>query len=112
MGESKRSRRQFSSSEKAAILKRHLMGGEAVSAICEELDLAPNLFYRWQKELFDHADAAFEVKGRGRSRSDQVVSRKLERENEKLRAKLTRKDNIIAEVTEDYVKLKKTLGED
>ena len=110
MGESKRTRRQFSSEDKAKVVKRHVLDGEAVSAICEDLDIAPNLFYRWQKELFDNADAAFEVKGRGRGANG--VSRRLEREIEKLRTKLARKDNVIAEITEDYVKLKKTLGED
>ena len=68
------------------------------------------MFYRWQKELFDHADAAFEVKDRGHGTNG--VSRKLERDIEKLRSKLAHKDSVIAEITEDYVRLKKTLGED
>ena len=110
MGESKRTRRHFSSEDKAKVVKRHVLGGEAVSAICEDLGVAPNLFYRWQKELFDHADAAFEVKGRGRGANG--VSRKLELENEKLRTRLAHKDSVIAEITEDYVRLKKTLGGD
>ena len=110
MGMSKRSRRRFSSEDKAAAVKRHVLGGEAVSAICEDLGIAPNLFYRWQKELFDHADAAFEVKGRGHGTNG--VSIKLERKVEALQAKLAHKDSVIAEITEDYVRLKKTLGED
>jgi len=110
MGVEKRTRRQFSSEDKASAVKRYQLGGEAVSSICEDLGIAPNLFYRWQKELFDHAEAAFEVKRRG-PKSD-GPSRRLARDNEKLRAKLAHKDNVIAEITEDYVKLKKTLGED
>lgn len=80
--ETKRTRRQFSSEEKAEAVKRHLVGGEAVSAICEDLGIAPNLFYRWQKELFDHGAAAFEVKGRGK-RPDKGTH-KLVEQNEKL----------------------------
>lgn len=110
MVEGKKIGRPFSSEEKAAAVKRHVMNGEAVSAICEDLGLAPNLFYRWQKELFDHAAAAFEVKGNGKRESGRV--RGLERQNEKLRARLVHKDNVIAEITEDYVRLKKSLGED
>jgi transposase-like protein len=110
MNEQKRTRRQYTSEEKAAAVKRHVVGGEAVSSICEQLGIAPNQFYRWQKELFDHASAAFEVKGRGR-RPD-AKARTLEKKVEKLEAKLAHKDNVIAEITEDYVKLKKTLGED
>jgi len=110
MGVEKRTRRQFSSEDKASAVKRHVVGGEAVSAVCEDLGIAPNLFYRWQKELFDHAAAAFEVKGRGK-RGD-GPARKLEQANEKLRARLAHKDNVIAEITQEYVTLKKSLGED
>ncbi len=110
MARERKSRRQFTSEEKASAVKRHVVGGESVSAICEDLGLAPNVFYRWQKELLDHAAAAFEVKGRGQ-RGD-ATTRTLEKKVEKLQTKLTHKDSVIAEITEDYVKLKKTLGED
>jgi len=110
MSDEKRTRRHFSSGDKAAAIKRHVVGGESVSAICEGLGIAPNMFYRWQQELFDHGAAAFEVKRRGRSADS--AERKLAQENAKLRARLAHKDNVIAEITEDYVKLKKNLGED
>jgi len=110
MGDEKQTRRQFSPEEKAEAVKRYVADGEAVSAVCEDLGIAPNQFYRWQKELFDHAAAAFEVKGRGK-RSD-AKTRKLEKRVESLEAKLSHKDNVIAEITEDYVRLKKSLGED
>jgi len=110
MGDAKQIRRQFTSEEKASAVKRHLLNGEAVSAICEDLGLAPNLFYRWQKELFDHAAAAFEAKSNGRHES--AMMRKLTKKVNSLETKLAHKDNVIAEITEDYVTLKKSLGED
>ena len=110
MLENKRIRRQFSSEDKASAVKRHVVNGEAISAICEDLGLTPKMFYRWRKEMFDHAAAAFEVKGNGKRENSRV--RSLKRQNDKLRAKLTHKDNVIAEITEDYVRLKKNLGED
>ena len=109
MAEEKCSRRQFGSEEKAQAVKRHVLGGETVSAICEDLGLAPNLFYRWQKELFDHGAAAFEVKRRGPDAGS--LTRKMEKKIESLEARLAHKDSVIAEITEDYVRLKKTLGE-
>jgi len=109
MSEKERIRRKFSSEEKAAALKRHLVKGEAISAICEELSILPTQFYRWQHELFEHASAAFEVKGRGKV--PEGKTRKLEQRVEALEAKLAHKDHVIASVTEEYVHLKKTLGE-
>ena len=107
---SKKQRRKFNSEEKLSILKRHLQGKEAVSDICEEMGLAPNQFYRWQKEFFDNGAVAFEKNGRSK-RKEATKVRILEEKVEKLQAKLSYKDNVIAEITEDYVKLKKNFGE-
>ena len=106
----KKQRKHYTGEEKVAILRRHLLDQEPVSKLCDELGLQPTVFYRWQKELFDHAAAAFEVQGRGK-RSD-GKAHKLEQTNERLRAKLAHKDNVIAEITQEYVALKKSLGED
>jgi transposase-like protein len=110
MAKEKRNRRQFTSEDKAVAVKRHVLGGETVSAICEDLGIAPNLFYRWQKELFDHATAAFEVKRHGPGAVGKTG--RLEKRIASLEAKLAHKDNVIAEITGDYVRLKKSLGED
>lgn len=109
MEEEKQGRRQFTAEQKAEAVKRHLMGKEEISAICESLGIVPNQFYRWQQELFDNAAAAFEVKTRGRKVNPQEA--RLSRQVEELEAKVAHKDNVIAEVTEEYVALKKKLGQ-
>ena len=103
-----RQRRRFSAPEKVAILRRHLVEKVPISDLCDEHHLAPNLFYRWQKEFFENGPAAFESR---RSAGD-AKSRRLEERVEKLTAKLARKDEVIAELMEDHVRLKKSLGED
>ena len=57
-------RRHFSPEQKLDILRRHLLEGVPVSDLCDEHDLNPNLFYRWQKQLFEHGAAAFERDGK------------------------------------------------
>jgi len=101
-------RRQFSAEQKAAAVKRHVMDKESVSVICAELDIAPNQFYRWQAELFDHAAAAFEVKKRGVPRHSREAE--LTRKVDALEKRIAHKDNVIAEVAEECVTLKKKLG--
>jgi transposase-like protein len=32
-----------------------------ISSICEELKIAPNMFYRWQQELFENSHLSFET---------------------------------------------------
>lgn len=97
--------RQFSTEQKVALLRRHLIDQIPVSKLCEEAKIQPGVFYHWQKVLFDNAPRAFE-----RS-EDPRRTTKLEQKISGLEARLARKDEVIAEISEEYVKLKKELGE-
>lgn len=44
-----KSRRNHSAREKASIIKRHLFDKESVSDICDDIDIAPTQYYRWQR---------------------------------------------------------------
>jgi transposase-like protein len=102
-------RRKFSAQEKVQILRLHLLEGKAISEICEQHRLNPNVFYRWQKELFDHGTAAFE---RAENGVADRAGQKLARQVSQLQAKLAGKDEVIAEIMAEQVRLKKTLGLD
>lgn len=104
----KSNRRTFSSQEKADLVRRHVIGKETVSDICEGSGVTPNQFYRWQQELFTNAEAAFEVKKRGRKANSK--EEKLKEQVEVLEERLRQKDNVIAEVAEECLKTKKKLG--
>ena len=99
-------RRTFTAEEKVAILRRHLLDGVAVSDLCDEHGLNPTVFYRWQKAFFENGAAAFECRKSGNGRE-----RKLEQQVEALNAKLAHKDEVIGEIMDDHVRLKKSLGE-
>jgi transposase-like protein len=43
------------------VVKRHLLERVQISAICEELKISPNMFYRWPQELFENAHLSFET---------------------------------------------------
>jgi len=103
---SQRRRRHFSPEEKAAILRRHLSDKVPVSDLCEEYKLQPSVLYQWQRQLLDHAARALEPQ-HGHGRREKELESKLE----VLETRLRRKDNVIAEISEEYVKLKKELGE-
>ena len=102
---SKRTRRRHSPEQKAALVRQHVVDKKPVSEICSAAQLQPSVFYKWERDLFDAAPALFAGR-RTPSREPE-----LEAKIAALEAKLARKDAIIAEVSEEYVKLKKTLGE-
>ena len=88
-------RRPIGPHERIAALKRHLLEGIPVSTICDELGIAPTLFYRWQKELFENAHTLFE-NGRKAKAVDNANIEKIQ----KLEDKLTRKNEVMAELME------------
>ena len=79
-------RRHLTPQEKVAALKRHLLENVPVSTICDQLGIAPTLFYRWQKELFENCHVVFE-NGRKAKAADDAKDTKIQQ----LEAKLTRK---------------------
>ena len=99
-------RRHLTPPEKIAALKRHLLEGVPVSTICDELGIAPTLFYRWQKELFENGHTLFE-NGRAAKALDNAKDEKIQ----KLEAKLQKKNEVMAELMEAHTQLKKDLGE-
>jgi transposase-like protein len=101
------SRRRFTAEQKVAILKEHLVENVPVSEVCDKHGLNPTVLYRWQKEFFENGAAAFE----GRPSKTDGRARQLQERVDKLTAKLARKDEVIAELMEETLRVKKSLGE-
>ena len=108
--EVKRSRRMFSTEQKVAILRRHLVDKVPVSDLCDEYKLQPSLLYQWQRQLFENMAMAFEGTA-GNGGASQRERQQLAQKVERLEAKLARRDTVIAEISAEYVQLKKELGE-
>jgi transposase len=104
MGES---RKQWTGEEILAVLKRHLVDKVDLSKVCEECGAHPSQFYRWQAMLFSEGAAVFERKSAGEKRE---VAR-VEERAAVLEKKLQRKNEVMAELMEEHVRLKKSLGE-
>jgi len=50
----KKQRKHYTSEEKVAILRRHLLDKDPVSKLCDEIGLRATLLYRWQKEFLEN----------------------------------------------------------
>lgn len=102
----KKERHNYSPQEKVSILRKHLIEKQPVSEICDKLDLQPNVFHRWLKEFFENGAAAFEHESKSSTKQD-----KQQQRINKLEEKLRKKDEVMAELLEEYVIVKKSLGE-
>ena len=100
---SKRIRKRFTSEEKVAILRLHLLEGTPVSDLCDKHGIGPSMFYRWQKDFFENGAAALEPRAGATDDKDRRIA--------VLEQKLQRKHEVLSELMEEHVKLKKELGE-
>jgi transposase-like protein len=101
-------RRRFTAEQKAQIVRRHLAGQEPVSALAEEFHLQPSQIHTWVNLVLAQAEHAFErSQHNGRARAEQTKDRRIEQ----LEAKITNKNEVIAELMEENVRSKKVAGE-
>ena len=99
-------RRHFSGTDKVAILKRHLIDKVPISDLCDELHIYPNQLYGWLKEFFENGHAAFD-----NGRKSKAVEDAQQAKIQQLEAKLTRKNEVMAELMEAFTEEKKRNGE-
>lgn len=99
----RKQRKNYTGQEKVFILKRHLVDHVAISDLCDEYNLQPTVFYRWQKEFFENGSAAFEKANGHKKNAEQ-------KRIEQLEAKLQTKNEVLSELLEEHVLLKKDLG--
>src|SRR3972149_3509037 len=97
-------RKHHTPEEKVPLLRRHLIEKVPVSNLCEECGLHPTVFYRWLKQFFENGAAAFQ-----NHRPEPARQRDQER-IAALERKLQAKNEVLAELMEEHVALKKVLG--
>ena len=102
---SKKERRRIDGIQKLAMVKRHLVDKVPVSDLCDEYQIQPTQFYQWQKQLFEQGASVFERRN-GKPRVDTRDTKIA-----KLEAKLVKKNEVVAELLQEHVQLKKELGE-
>ncbi|MCP4257805.1 MAG: transposase [Planctomycetes bacterium] len=100
----KRKQRQYQPAEKVSIIRDHLVENKAISDVCDEHNIHPSVYYRWQKQLFEQGEKAFVP-----TNEKQAIGQ-LKQEVSRLEAKVARKDEVLGEVMEEYVRLKKKIG--
>ena len=100
----RKKRHNYTPEEKVAILKRHLVDHVAISDLCDEYQLQPTIFYGWLKLFFENGASAFV---RDTSRQKRIEEQRIQQLEDKLR----RKHEVLSELMEEHIKLKKELGE-
>ena len=102
-------RKQFTPEQKVAMVRRHLIENVPVSNLCDEFGIHATQYYNWQKQLFENAEGAF-----ARRPNKANVKRQHnahEKKISQLEEKLQGRNEVVAELMQEHVQLKKELGE-
>jgi transposase InsO family protein/transposase-like protein len=95
-------RKRYTSEEKVKILREVLEEGKSVSGVAETSGVHPNQIMNWRKQMFEGALKTFEIK-----RTD-ITEKAFEKQTKAFEDKLRHKDNVIAELAQELLELKKT----
>ena len=99
-----RPRRTFTAEEKLKVVMAVIQDGKAVSDVAKENNIHPNMILNWKKEFLENAAMIF-----NRTRPD-ITEKAQQKKIDELEAKLQKKDEVIAEIAEENMMLKKTFG--
>ena len=93
-------RAYYTSDEKVNIKRKHLLEKVPISDLCEQHKLQPTVFYRWQKQFFEQGARTFdgERKHNDLSQEEKILALEL---------KLQTKNEVLSELMEEHLKLKK-----
>lgn len=95
-------RKHYSSEDKVKILREHFEQKLSVTQVCEKHRIHPNQFYQWKNLFFEKAVEIFKTKPGARSEQDKIAQ---------LRKQLTERNEVIADLLQENLKLKKAHGE-
>jgi len=94
-------RKRYTAEEKVKILREVLEDGKQISQAAEQYGLHPNNIFNWRKQLFEGGVQTFQIK-----RAD-ISEKAEERKITALEEKIRQKDEVIAELAEELLGLKK-----
>jgi transposase-like protein len=94
-------RKRYTAEQKVSILREVVEEGKAVSEAAAKYDVHPTMILNWRKQLFEGALQTFETQ-----RPD-ISEKANERKSKCLEVKLAEKDNVIAELAQEVLQLKK-----
>ena len=103
-----KTRHSFTAAQKAQAVRQHLLGKVPVSDLAEQLGTQPRQIHLWIEQVLAQAEKALQY---GATTATKRAEDAKDRKIVQLEAKLAKKNEVVAELMEAHVQLKKELGE-
>jgi len=78
-----------------------------ISEVCEKHEIQPTQYDDWQRKFFENGKLGFS-QHKGKERAQQ---NRYDKKIEKLEDQLLKKNEVVAELLQEHVQLKKELGD-
>lgn len=96
-------KKNYSSEEKAIILREHLENHVPISDLSEKHGVHANALYKWKKQLFEEAPQTLARKTKKKESSPNELEQRIA----ELEALLVKRESLITELVADNIDLKK-----
>lgn len=96
-------RRHFTAQQKVEAVKEHLINKTPVSDICDKLKISTGHYYQWQTDFFTNGEQAFVKENNKKSKQEKAKIEKFETD-------MAKRNEAIAELLEENIRLKKQHG--
>ena len=100
-------RKHLQPEEKVAIIRRHLVDHVPISDLCDKYGMQPTQYYAWQRQFVENGALAFQR----RKQNGRQQQNRYEKKINFLEEKLQKKNEVVSELLEEHVQLKKELGD-
>jgi len=94
-------RKRYTAEEKIKILRELQEDGKSISQVSEEYGIHPNNIFKWRKQHLEMGVQGFQT------RRKDITAKAKDRKIAALEDKLKHKDEVIAELAEELLALKK-----
>lgn len=93
----------YTAEEKTIILREHLENAMAISELADKYGIHPNAIYQWKKQLFEQAPQSLVRKSRKKEQRQSGYERRIA----ELEELLKKRENLITELVQENIDLKK-----
>ena len=86
-----------------SVIQKHLVDKVPVTQLCKEIGINPGVYYGWQKTLFERGTVEPKVNSSNQDRRIKALEKQLKAAQNKL----SQKNEVISELMEEHIALKK-----
>ena len=101
-----KTKKVYTAEQKANIIREHLEDNVPISELSEKYKILPNVLYNWKKQLLEQAPTTLARKSKSQEKRISAEAKEIA----ELKATLSKREMLIAELVAENFELKKNIN--